>query len=334
MKVCLYAGVLAVALLGLSVVRGQAPNYPAANPGAPIAASPAGLPSGPRPAAGDAPEPGLNDYLTYLRTAGCCGPLGRDGPINSEVFVRNGVSFPIGGSILGRALDPGYMLQGGARVLFFTPRQDLAWTAELGITTTWYDAGRDIIGVMHNVRRPILIHQSANNNVQATATDGTPLFETVANLPLTTSSVNETYVHLSGGHEIYLLGNADCGDQDPKWRVGYDLGGRWGSAKLVFKETLSHIPLSQPAIDAAIAANPNLQFQTLIPGSFPFKHRTDVVGGLFVALHSDVEVPYKSVILYAGVRAEFSYIWADLLQSQNNTDLMSINVLLNLGCRF
>ncbi len=338
MKVCLYAGVLAVALLGLSIVRGQAPNYPAANAGMPIATSPypaqdAQAPTGQQAAAnGSSSE--LNDYLTYLRPTGCCGPLGRNGPINTEMFFRTGVSFPIGGAILGRALDPGFMFQGGGRALFFTARQDLAWTVELGISTAWWDAGRDISANLHNIQRAILVNNPGPNDTPATSTSGVPLTETIPSLPLTTSSVNETYVHASVGQELYLLGLSDCSDPGPKLRVGYDVGGRWGTGRLVFKETLSNIPLSQEAINAARQANPNLLFSDLVPGPFPFKHRTDVVGGVFVALHSDVEVPCGTCILYAGVRAEFSFIAGDFLQPQNNTDLTTINVLLNLGCRF
>ena len=130
---------LAVALLGLSVVRGQAPNYPAANAGAPIATAPGNAPGAPAPAAQQGGANGysseLNDYLSYLRPTECCGPLGRNGPINYEMFMRAGASFPIGGGILGRALEPGFMFQGGGRVLFFTPQQNLAWTVERAATT-------------------------------------------------------------------------------------------------------------------------------------------------------------------------------------------------------
>src|SRR5262249_5078980 len=120
----------------------------------PGAGSPA-TPSSPPAQDGGTPSPqGLNDYLMYLRPAACCGPIGRDGPINTEVFFRPGMSFPIGGSILGRALDPGFMMQGGGRVLFFTPSQRSAWTVELGVTTAWYDAGRDIGAPLLNVQRP------------------------------------------------------------------------------------------------------------------------------------------------------------------------------------
>jgi hypothetical protein len=59
-----------------------------------------------------------------------------------------------------------------------------------------------------------------------------------------------------------------------------------------------------------------------------------VVGGLFLSLHSDVEVPCGCCIFQAGVRAEYGYIWSDILQRHNDTDLESINLLFNAGLRF
>jgi hypothetical protein len=324
MKAYLLRGVMGMALLGLGVVHAQMPNFPVPEPtGSPLTPPPQGAlqegltPTGPMGGF----DAGISDYLTYRRPQACCGPIGGHGPINCEVFLRPGISIPIGGSLLGQVLDPGFTIQGGARSLFFNPRQDLAWTVELGIATAWYDAGRDRSVDLLNVSRPAL---NRFTNQPATNDDGSPLIDIIPRLPLTTSSVNQTYVHLSTGHQVYLVGFADTSDADPKWRVGYDIGGRWGSAKLVFNETLRNVPLNPP-----LDNRPDLA-----PGAIPFRHRTDVVGGIFGALHTDFELPYKSCILFAGVRTEFAFIWADLLQSQNNTDLMMINVLFNIGCRF
>lgn len=350
MKYCVTVGVLAAALLGLSVARGQAPTYPAAATAAPpvigssapptinappIATAPAtgvgAVP--PSAAAADANPAGVNDYLTYRRPGACCGPLGLYGGISTEMFMRPGISFPIGGSILGRALAPGFMIQGGGRSLFFNRAQDLAWTVELGISSTWNDANRDITAFLSGVQRPVLQFAGNNQTAQANDANGNPLVDTIAALPLTTSSVNETYVHLAIGHEIYLLGFADVSDDGCKWRLGWDVGGRWGSAKLVYMEgSGTNIPLSQAAIDEFDRANPF--GGTPLPGPVPFKHRTDVVGGPCLALHTDFEVPFKSCVFFGGVRTELSYIFADLLQQQNNTDLMTVNLLFNLGCRF
>jgi hypothetical protein len=318
MKNSLGLGVVVAAIVGAGAARAQAPlfgNNAATN--APIATAPAagltfptngsaapGAPAPQRPGGPEQVAPGLTDYLTYLRPAGCCGPIGGDGPIGFEIFVRPGVSFPTGGSFLARVLDPGFMIQGGARTLFFTPRHDLAWTIELGITTAWWDVHKDEVAVLRNVTRNIPPGRF------------TPAVQDVIpELPVIPSSLNETYVHLALGHEIYVCGDASCADPDPKWRLGYDLGGRWGSSKLIVVK--QRFPEDR--------GNPNLGL---------FRHLTDVVGGVFVGLHTDIEVPYKCAMIFAGVRTEIAYIWADLLQPQNNTDLMMINLLFNAGIRF
>jgi hypothetical protein len=64
------------------------------------------------------------------------------------------------------------------------------------------------------------------------------------------------------------------------------------------------------------------------------RHRTDVVGGMFGSIHTDVECPCHGMIFQAGLRAEYGYVWSDVLQRQNNADLMSINLMVNFGLRF
>jgi hypothetical protein len=64
------------------------------------------------------------------------------------------------------------------------------------------------------------------------------------------------------------------------------------------------------------------------------QHHTDVIGGIFCALHSDVEWVYRCGIPFAGVRFEYNYIWTSLLQDQNNGNYQSLNLLFQLGVRF
>lgn len=344
MNTRIWTYVLAAAFLGLGSVSAQEPGVLGAGPvnaapiassvnngttlAQPIASNGAALgtnsPQSVDGAMGPAPyPPGVTDWLAYRRPTNCCGPLGRDGPIRSELFSRVGVSFPIGGSIPGRTMQPGVMIQGGGRALFFTPRQDLAFTVELGISSVWYDAGWDQIVPMTNVERV----QRAGPNGEIfdgrffqpgqiiTDRAGVPQIQKIPRLDVVPSSMNQTYVHAAIGHEIYLQGWPDAADDGCKWRVGYDAGGRWGTSKMI----LVKLPYEGDQ------GNPNRDL---------FNHRNDVVGGPFVALHTDLELPFKSCILLAGIRTEFSYIFADLLQPQNNTDLMQINVLFNFGCRF
>src|SRR5262245_31150608 len=67
---------------------------------------------------------------------GCCGPIGGNGPILSELFVRNGVNILIGGGIIKETMATGFTQSFGARSLFFNPSGSRAWTAEFGID--WY----------------------------------------------------------------------------------------------------------------------------------------------------------------------------------------------------
>src|SRR5206468_3805561 len=66
------------------------------------------------------------------------------------------------------------------------------------------------------------------------------------------SGLNITFVSAAGGREWYLWGN--CTDGGPTWRMGFDVGARYGSAKMDLRE---------------------------------IRHRTDVVGGVFLNAHSD-----------------------------------------------
>ena len=292
MKNSLCLGVLAVTCLGLGTANAQPPTMlPPANVG-PIAGAPTVMPSVPFPAAPTQSAPaapsGINEYLAYPRPAGCCTP-GCDGLIGSEAYVRSGVSVNLGNTgVFGRVLDPGFMVTGGLRSIFFQPSPNVGWTVDVGLSSVWYDAGRD---ERANIR----------NFVSNTTVFGQNVQTIIPSFAVTPSSVNQTSVHLALGQEYYFAGDADPADGGWKWRAGWDAGGRWGTSKLVLKE---------------------------------IKHKTDVIGGALFGLHSDVEIPYGHCLFQVGVRAEYNYMWSDIIQSQNNTDIMSLNLMLTGGVRF
>ena len=316
------AGVVAV-LLGLGVVRGQGPAdapglgaYPpvianggaGSNNAANNGRSPdvnAYTDQGIRPDGGQAGPiasgppvygPGLSEWLQYPRPCNCCGPIGKCGPIGSEVYVRSGVSFLTGGGLIGDNGRPGFMIGGGVRTLFFT-QPDAAWTVDLGLSSQWHD-------VMHSpptVLRNVDVLQSQTGSTQQTKVN-------IPALTVTASSVHYLLGNLNFGRELYLWGAPDCAC-DSRCRVGWDAGGLWGSSKL-------------------IAAPQGL------PSNQIFRHRTDVVGGLTVALHGDVEIPTGCCILFIGGRVEYGYIWSDILQRQNDTNTQMVNFLVNAGLRF
>ena len=119
------------------------------------------------------------------------------------------------------------------------------------------------------------------------------------NVEVTVNHIIRTAADVSVGREWYLW--APANEYGKKWRVGLDVGGRVGVASADFNE---------------------------------IRHRTDNLWGALCALHSDWEIPCGSCVWMAGIRAEYSYTWMGILQSQNNSDIGDIGLMLNLGVRF
>jgi hypothetical protein len=291
---------LAVALLGVGVVRGQGADVPGGKPeplpppttmsGPGPSAAP--LPSGPPPQGAPLPPSQfrLSKWIVGERWPGCCGPIGCNGPIGSEMYLRTGISFPLGSGGLSGASDTGWDIEGGGRVLFFNREVDAAWTVDLGITYIFNPSSSN--------NGPFTLF---NVPVQTVAITGQQTTVNIPSIDVTVRNVNRTFVNLSGGREWWLLGTADSSHNDFNWRVGFDVGGRWGTEKVELNE---------------------------------LKHRNDIISGLFVSAHTDVEVPCGSAILQAGIRLEYGYTWGDVLQHQNNGDTQDLNLTFMLGMRF
>jgi hypothetical protein len=313
---------LVVALWSLGVVHAQQPTPPAGTEVLPLY-TPSGTdgpsPNAPAPAGSTAasgegsaaPLPqqpvilGLpaSPWLVYPRSPCCCGPVGGcGGPLGYEMFFRSGIAFTIGGGVFGDFLRNGWDVEGGGRLLFFNPPSTKAWTITLGVSNIFARTGTDnepVTLLNFPVRTAIRIPGTAAPGAIATTT---PVVLPVPSLQATVSSLNMTFVNAGFGREWYLLGTADPGQMHGcNWRVGIDGGGRWGSAMVQFNE---------------------------------INHHTDVVGGLYCAIHTDVEYPWRCGILQAGIRYEYNYIWNDILQSQNPSDYQSMNLLFQIGARF
>lgn len=266
----------------------------------------------------------LSHYITYQR-ADCCGPVGGDGPIQMETYARAGAAFLLGNSDFSKALQTGWKVEGGARSLFYDPSMAAAWVVDLGLSNVWNHGQRpDLQFGLSNVSVPFsspneLIANLAPfahvNFVPGTTTiSRTGPFGAPATTPggpaqaffvytapgVTIHNYNRTFFNFAVGREWYLQGSAhDCGT---RWRAGADLGGRWGTTSLQLNE---------------------------------IRHRTAVAEGIFVALHSDVEIPCCSVVFLYGLRAEWSYTFSDqILQEQNDTNLQEFNLMATAGVRF
>ncbi len=297
---------LVVTCLGLAAVRGQDPASPlSVNSHGPPPYVPSGSPLGPQettppgPGGPVPPPPTLgpldppDTWLVYPRGCNCCGPVGANGPLGYEIYLRTGVNVPVGGGAFGNTgvLDTGWAIQGGARVLFFDPDRERAWTLDLGvlnINNNSIDTAH--VFTLHNI--------PARTQQQGSLTPTTTI---IPDLNVTVAGLNQTFAVLTAGREWWLIGSGANTYNGLSWRAGIDAGGLYGTAKLDLNE---------------------------------IRHRTDTLGGLTVGLHTDLEYPCGCVILQAGFRVEYSYIWNDLLQEQNPSDIQYLNFLGCLGVRF
>src|SRR5262249_36341350 len=75
----------------------------------------------------------LSKWITYEH-CDCCGPIGGNGPIRADLYIRNGPSVPVEGPLLGQVLRTGWDVAGGGRSLFFNPQCTAAWTVDLGVS--------------------------------------------------------------------------------------------------------------------------------------------------------------------------------------------------------
>src|SRR5262249_21704189 len=172
---------------------------------------------------------------------------------------------------------------------FFNPAREAAWTADLSVN--------NIHNTAHTQNVPIQLF-----NVQQTQVVlGQRQTITVPEVNVTIKGLNRTFVNLAGGREWYLMGTGDPNMDGWNWRVGGDVGGRYGTARVDFNE---------------------------------FQHMTGALSGLFLSVHSDVEIPCKCAIFNAGLRLEWDYNWTTLLQKQNLSDFQEFNLLVTAGIRY
>lgn len=241
--------------------------------------------------------PPISPYLNYPRSPCCCGPIGKcGGPFGYDVFIRSGMAFPIGESIFNKYLHTGWDIEGGARLYMFNPPSTAAWVATMSISNIFLRTGDENQTIILN---NVPVHVANTSSPFPSAGS----IKVIPSLPLTVSSLNMTFVNLGFGRTCWLHGSANPGQQQHcwNWRVGWDGGGRWGSGEVQFNE---------------------------------IQHHTDVIGGLYGAIHSNIEWPFRCGIGLAGIRMEYNYIWTSLLQDQNNGNFSSINLLFQLGVRF
>ncbi len=285
--------VLSLGLVGLLIDQGWAQD-PSAGYGTPTPSSIDSLIDSDNQSSSATPTRAtLSEWILYPRDAGCCGPTGncKSGPILLETYFRTGPEFTVGGGVFNNVLETGWNVGGGGRSLFFNPEATKAWVIDLGVSNTHYNS---------NNRNPAVslfnlpyLDRSGQFGI------GVNKSITIPAVDVGIISLNTTFVNLSGGKEYYLRG--DAFNKDNSWRIGGDIGGRYGSGKTEF------------------VGFPNLK---------------DTIGAVFLSIHSDLQIPFGKVNLISGLRLEWDYIWNGVLQSQNNSDLSNISLLYNGGIQF
>jgi hypothetical protein len=240
-------------------------------PGAPVVVGPTGVlvpapvPAGPPVAGCGLPNP----------AGDCCGPIGADGPIGQEVYVRVGANFPIGNGLLARGLNTGYTVQVGGRSQFFDPSGTSAWAVD------------------------VHVHWSYNN---ADSQD----VVTVRGEPVFVRELHRWAVGLGVGRDTFLTAPGFVGGTwDANFRLGWDVGGRWGSGHVDLN------PLFEPD---------------------GYRRHQDVFAQTYVGVMATMEVPVGGWTGIAGGRLEWDYTFADFIPK--GSSFHEINALLMCGVRY
>lgn len=232
----------------------------------------------------------------YSDSPGCCGPLGRDGPIDYEVYADTGPTIPFGAGDFAHRLELGWMVGAGGRTLFFNPNRDAAWIIDLGVSYQ-YNRGNQWSSTFLDVRQP------NTTNATTGAIEKQP--DILTNVIV--RDIDRTNFNFALGRDWWVWGPG-ASDAEKTWnlRVGGLVGGRYGTAHVDL------VPVDDP---------------------FGYFRRQGVTHGLFLEVHANIEVPLGSVILFSGVQLQYGYDWTNIAPPYAG-DIQNANVLLTAGFRF
>jgi hypothetical protein len=182
---------------------------PAPEPKTPAAAAPIAEPA-PTPHVVPGPGappvlPGGGPVAPYLGTCtDCCGPIGANGPISEEVYVRGGINSPTGNDLLVHNIQQGWSGQIGVRALFFDPPGDAAWALDAHVMYS-RNEGRQLDVVTFRTE------------------------------PVAVQMLHRTAVGLGVGRDWFFNRPGFLLDTwDANFRFGFDAGGRWGAGHVDF----------------------------------------------------------------------------------------------------
>lgn len=206
----------------------------------------------------------------------CGGPLGANGAVSYEGYVRTGPSIVAGGGALSDILKTGWNVQVGSRTLFFNVPGDAAWVLDLGLGYTRNRGPR-----LERTTSAFLLPDPDPQTGEL----GPDVLATVGVRALRRSSLN-----FAVGRDYFLYGPGVVGQEGyGNVRLGWDVGGRWGTTSIDL----------EPADD---------------PGGYRRRH--DIYHGLFLGTQFNWEKPVGAWTFLVGTRLEWSYYWMNILPPQ------------------
>src|SRR5262249_31082388 len=195
---------LVVTMLGASAVRAEDPlPTPSYGQVKPIQYGSDDAPVLPADAA-PSPMPQVSRWITGPG-CDCCGPFGGN-TLGYEIYLRNGVSLPFGNGPLAKDLDPGWVVQGGARLLIFNPTKLAAWTVDLSVSNVFNHAKSEHPATLEHIIVPPIIQ-----GLPATV---------LPSIDVTFNRYNRTFVNAAFGREWHLWDPANSDGW--MWRAGFD----------------------------------------------------------------------------------------------------------------
>lgn len=222
---------------------------------------------------------------------GCCGPVGANGPVTYETYFRTGPSLITGGGPMTAVVKTfGWNLQAGARSLLFNPTGDAAWVLDLGLGYT-ENRGRGAASPLNILSNSVRFGGATPGTFAAGVTE-----------------LRRTSFNYGIGRDYFLNGPGAVG-QAPEYgnfRLGWDVGGRWGTASIDFE------PFGDPD---------------------GYRRRQGVYHSAYLAGQATWEKPCGGWTFYMGGRVEWSYNWTNLIPP-NDGEFRDMNLLLTLGVRF
>ena len=226
-----------------------------------------------------------------------CGdrPAGGDG-VGANGPVTYELYARSGPSILGHA--------GG-----FNGALQTGWVNQIGSRTLLFNQAGDAawtldLGLGNTYNRgnrldhPVLVEVGSLKGADPSNTD---------TIPLGIRNLRRTSLNVGLGRDWFLNGPGSVGQtSDTNWRFGTDVGGRWGTASVGY----------EPVGD---------------PGGYRRHH--GVYTGVYLGTALNWEKDFGGWILLAGVRAEWTYNWTNLIPPLDG-NIQDINIMFSLGVRF